>query len=36
MDQILNLDISQFPQPLQDILKVLKAKGAKAGTLLIP
>lgn len=29
-DEVLNLDISQFPEPLQDILKVLKIKGAKA------
>jgi hypothetical protein len=31
MDEVLNLDISQFPEPLQDILKVLKVKGALAG-----
>ncbi len=30
MDEVLNLDISGFPEPLQAILRVLQVKGAKA------
>lgn len=30
MDEVLNIDISAFPEPLQDILRVIQIKGAIA------